>query len=73
MRYVLKMENLDCANCASRMERFISKIPQVESVSVNFLTQKMILVTDEDTFEETLKEINEICRIIHRDTRVLGK
>ena len=73
MRYVLKMVNLDCANCAARMERVISKIPQVDKVSVSFLSQKMILETPEETFEETLKEINEICRIIHRDTYVLGK
>ena len=40
MKYVFEMEDLECANCAAKMERDISVLPGVHKVSVNFLTQK---------------------------------
>ena len=42
------MEDLDCANCARKMEDAIRKIQGVESVSINFLTQKMTLEAQDD-------------------------
>ncbi|MDY4818354.1 MAG: cation transporter, partial [Lachnospiraceae bacterium] len=43
MRKTFKLEDLDCANCAAKMEEAIKKLPGVKRVSVNFMTQKMIL------------------------------
>ena len=40
---ILKMENLDCAHCASQMRKKIKKIQGVNSVSISFMAQKMIL------------------------------
>ena len=44
MKKVYRMENLDCANCARKMEDAIQKLDGVESVNINFLTQKIILL-----------------------------
>ena len=41
MKKVLKMQDLDCANCAAKMEDAIRKIDGVEQVSISFLAQKM--------------------------------
>ena len=41
MKKVYKMQDLDCANCAAKMEREISKIDGVVKASVNFMTQKL--------------------------------
>lgn len=47
MRKVYKLEDLDCANCAAKMEDAIRKIDGVQDVSVNFMTQKLTLVCEE--------------------------
>ena len=47
MKKVLKMVDLDCANCESKMEKAISMIDGVENVSISFIAQKMTLEADE--------------------------
>ncbi len=67
MKKVIKLENLDCANCAAKMENAIRKIDGVESVSVNFLTQKMILEADESAFDEIIRQIKKVCKKVEPD------
>ncbi|MBQ8398830.1 MAG: heavy-metal-associated domain-containing protein [Clostridia bacterium] len=54
MRLVLKMENLDCAHCAQKMEDKIAKLQGVESVSISFMAQKMILQYSDGADKEAL-------------------
>ena len=59
------MENVDCANCAAKMEEAIKKIDGVNDARVNFLTQKLVLDTDREDvygFEEFFDVVKE-----HRD------
>ena len=74
-RYIMKksykMENLDCANCAAKMETAISKIPGVESVSVNFLMQKITIAAEKDAMPEILKKADECCRKVERNCRII--
>lgn len=67
MKKVIKLENLDCANCAAKMENAIRKINGVESVSVNFLTQKMILEADESAFDEIIRQAKKVCKKVEPD------
>ena len=46
MRKVFKLQDLDCANCAAKMERAIAKLEGVEEVSVNFISQRMTIVAE---------------------------
>ena len=46
---------IDCANCAAKVEEAIKKVDGVKDASVNFLTQKFMLEADDDRFEEVLK------------------
>ncbi|MBQ9611485.1 MAG: cation transporter [Lachnospiraceae bacterium] len=46
---------IDCANCAAKVEAAIKKVDGVKDASVNFLTQKFMLEADDDRFEEVLK------------------
>lgn len=71
MKKTYKMENLDCANCAAKMEAAISKLPGVEQATVNFLMQKITLVADENQLPVILEEANKCCRKIDRDCRIL--
>lgn len=68
-RYTLR--DLDCANCAAKMENAIGKIDGVRSVSVSFMTQKLTLEADDDRFDEVLKEAAAVCRRIEPDCTIV--
>ena len=52
MKKVFKLEDLDCANCAAKMEAALQKLDGVNAVSVNFLTQKLTLEAEDGRFDE---------------------
>ena len=54
MRKVYKIE-VDCANCAAKVEKAISKIEGVKEVNINFMTQKMLFEAEDEKFDELLK------------------
>ncbi|MBP3877891.1 MAG: cation transporter [Lachnospiraceae bacterium] len=47
---------IDCANCAAKVEEAIKKIDGVNDAKVNFMMQKMTLDADDDRFDEILAE-----------------
>lgn len=61
-RYTL--ENLGCANCAAKMEDKIKDLDGVNSVSVNFITTKMVLDAEDDKFESVLNQAKDIIKSI---------
>ena len=56
MRKSYKVNGIDCANCAAKLERNIAKIKGVESCAVVFATQKLILEAADDKFDAVLDE-----------------
>ena len=52
MEKIFRIEGLDCANCAAKIERAVSKLDKVDKVTINFMTGKMLLAADEQSFEE---------------------
>lgn len=50
MKKSIRLSGLDCANCAAKMEEAVRGIEGVEAVSVNFLTQKMVLEAEDSRF-----------------------
>lgn len=72
MKKQYKMENLDCANCASKMERMIGKISGVQSATVNFMTQRLSIDVSEDSeLEKILSAANEACKKVERNCRII--
>ena len=61
-RYTL--ENLECANCAAKMEDQIKKLDGVNSVTVNFITTKMVLDVEDDKFDSVLDQAKDIIKSI---------
>lgn len=47
MKKIFKLQDLDCANCAAKMENAVGKIPGVQSVRFSFLAQKMTLEAED--------------------------
>ena len=70
MKKVYKIE-VDCAVCANKIQDAISKIAGVNSVTVNFLTQKMILDIDDSHFDEIYKKVVKTAKKVEPDFEVI--
>ena len=57
MKKKFKLEDLDCANCAAKMEEGIKKIEGVKDANVSFLAQKMTIEAEDEKFDEIMKEV----------------
>ncbi len=73
MKKVFKLEELDCAHCAAKMEDGIKKIDGVISAQVNFLSQKLVLEAEDEKFDAILAEAQKVCRKIEPDCRIIIK
>ena len=71
MKKKFKMENLDCANCAAKMEAAIKKIPGVLDANMNFMTQKMTLEAEDEKLEAVLAEAQKCCDRVDKGCRIL--
>ena len=67
MKKVIRLEDLDCANCAAKMERGIAKIKGVNSVTVDFVTRKIVLDCDDNVMDEVVAEMKKVCHKIEPD------
>ena len=59
---------VDCANCAAKLEDAIKKLDGVDDAKVNFLTQKLTLVAADEIFESVLEEVLKTAKRIEPDT-----
>ena len=71
MKKSFKLENLDCANCAAKMEAAINKLDEVEECSISFMTQRMNIVADDidaviPKAQACISKVDEECKIIVR-------
>ena len=71
MKKKFKLEDLDCANCAAKMEDAIKKIPGVNDAVVSFMTQKMTIDAEDERFEEITDEVAKTCAKVEPDCRIL--
>lgn len=71
MKKKFKLEDLDCANCAAKMEEGIKKIEGVADASVSFMNQKMTIDADEDKFDAIMQEVVKVCAKIEPDCKIL--
>ncbi len=73
MKKTFKMVDLDCANCAAKMERAIQAIDGVTSASVSFMTQKLTLEADDARFDEIVKQAVKACKKVEPDCEIVVK
>ena len=71
MRKTFKLQDLDCANCAAKMENGIKKIDGVNDATMSFMTQKLILDADDSRFSEILDEVVSVCKKVEPDMVIL--
>ena len=71
MKKTYCLEDLDCANCALKMETGIKKLDGVKDCSVSFMTQKMTVEAEDGTdLDELMKRIAKLCRKVEPDMRI---
>ena len=67
MKKTFKLQDLDCANCAAKMERAIQQVEGVISANVSFMTQKLTLDADDARFDEILQKVVATAKKIEPD------
>ena len=70
MKKKFKLMDLDCANCAAKMEDAIKKIDGVNDATVSFMMQKLTLDADEARFDEIMKEVAQVCKKVEPDCKI---
>ncbi|MCD8219657.1 MAG: heavy-metal-associated domain-containing protein [Ruminococcus sp.] len=71
MKHSYRMENLDCANCAAKMEAAIQKLDGVHSASVSFMTQKLTIEAEEADLPKILKAAQKCVHKVEPDCEIL--
>ena len=70
MKKKFKMIDLECANCAAKMEDAIKKIDGVNDATVSFMMQKLTIDADEARFDEIMKEVAQVCKKVEPDCKI---
>ena len=73
MKKKFKLQDLDCANCAAKMEDAIKKIPGVNDANVSFMMQKMTVDAEDDKFDAIMEEVVRVCANVEPDFKILMK
>lgn len=72
MKKTYKIE-VDCAACAAKMETAVKKLDGITSATVNYLTQKMTVETEEDDQTAIMKTVLKACRRVEPDCEIYLK
>lgn len=73
MKKTFKLIDLDCANCAAKMENAIKKLEGVTDANVSFMSQKMTVEAEDARFDEIMKEVVKVCRKVEPDCEIVLK
>ena len=71
MKKRFKLVDLDCANCAAKMEDAIKKVDGVKDATVSFVMQKMTVEADDARFDDIMKEIVKVCKRVGPDCEIV--
>lgn len=54
MKKTYRLNGLECANCAAKIEKAINDLNGVKDATVNFMTTKMVIEADDEKMDEIL-------------------
>ncbi|MBS5449965.1 MAG: cation transporter [Coriobacteriia bacterium] len=66
-----KLDEIDCANCARKLEDAIKKVEGVQDASVNFMMQKLTLTAADDEFDEVLERVVKLAAKLEPDCEIV--
>lgn len=67
MKKTFVLEDLDCANCAAKIENTVKELEHVISASVSFMTQKLVLEAPDEKFEEVVAAVEKVIKKVDAD------
>ena len=67
MKKTFVLDDLDCANCAAKIENAVQEIEGVISASVSFMSGKLVLEAEEERFEEILDAAEKLIAKVDSD------
>ncbi len=71
VKKTFKLDELDCAHCAAKMETAISKIDGVIEAKISFMTAKLSIEADEKDFDRVIKDAQKAIKRIEPDCRII--
>ena len=71
MKKVFKLEGLDCAHCATKIEEKVSKLEGVKSVVINFMTTKMTLESIDENIGEVVEKVKKLINEVEPDVNMV--
>ncbi|MDY3864445.1 MAG: cation transporter [Eubacteriales bacterium] len=60
MKKTFRLEGLDCANCAAKIEKKVKAMDGVKDATVSFFAQKLVLEADDGRFDEIARKVAEV-------------
>lgn len=72
MRKIVRITGLDCAHCASHLEKNLKKIKGIISINLNFLAERLTLEIDDLKVDEVIEEIKVITKKLHPEVIYRG-
>lgn len=70
MKKTFKLEGLDCANCASKIETAVKALDGVTAATVNFMTTKMVIEGEDESFDNIVEKVKAIVKKLEPDVIV---
>jgi copper chaperone CopZ len=71
MKKRFQLEDLDCANCAAKLERAIQGVDGVIAANVNFMTQKLTIEIADEDFDAVWKVVKKTAKKADRDITIV--
>ena len=71
MKKVFKLEGLDCAHCAAKIEEKVSKLEGVKSVVINFMTTKMTLESVDENIVDVIEKVKKLINEVEPDVNMV--
>lgn len=67
MKKKYKLQNLDCANCAAKIEEKVKNIDGVKNASVSFMLQKLVIEADDSDMERIVSQARDVIKAVEPD------
>ena len=71
MKKVFRLEGLDCAHCAAKIEERVSKLEGVKSVVINFMTTKMTLESVDENIADIVEKVKKLINEVEPDVNMI--
>lgn len=62
MKNKFKINGLDCANCAAKLESKIQNIEGVNEVSISFMTERLVIECEENKKQEVMDKVKKVIK-----------